>query len=257
MTDSLSRGERALLLVPLAGGVVFGVLPFAAQAAFAAGAGYSGNDPYVYRLAGAATFGYAVALALAIREGRWGAARWVVLATLAFNLVSLVACGIEIARGRAQPVVYLILAASIIITAIIARSIATHRVIAAPRDAASWLAWGTALATVAATVLGLLPLFPASMASAFGYAGTDVFVYRQAGAATLGYAVMGVAELRTLRWSQMRLPTVMAFVFNALSFVASLIELSTRGVTLLDALVAPASLLFSVIFAVALARRGR
>jgi hypothetical protein len=112
------------------------------------------------------------------------------------------------------------------------------------------------LAMIAATVFGILPLFPAFLAATFGYAGTDAFVFREAGAATLGYAVMGVAELRALRWSDLRLPTAMALVFNGLSFVASVIEILTRGVTLLDALVAPASALFTILFAIALARRG-
>jgi len=256
MNGTLSRADRALLFVPLAGGLVFGILPFFAQQAFATAAGYSGADAYVYRLAGAATVGYAVALALGILDRVWADLRWVVLATLAFNVVSIVACAIEIARGRAQPVVYLILAASIVIVAITTRLLLAHGVARPARDVAGWIVWLIAVATIAATVFGILPLFPA-YATTFGYAGTDTFVFRQAGAATLGYAVMGFAELRALRWNELRLPTVMALVFNGLAFVASLIELATRGVTLLDALVAPASLLLTVVFAIALARRGR
>jgi hypothetical protein len=180
-----------------------------------------------------------------------------VLATLAFNVVSVGACAIEIGRGRSQPVVYVILAASIVILAITTRLLLAHGVARPARDVAGWMVWLIAVATFAATVLGVLPLFPAYIAASFGYAGTDTFVFRQAGAATLGYAVMGLAELRALRWNELRLPTVMALVFNGLSFVASLIELATRGLTLLDALVAPASLVFTILFTIALARRGR
>jgi hypothetical protein len=256
-SGALGRVDRALLLVPIAGGVVFGILPFFAQQAFASVAGYSGADAYIYRLAGAATFGYAVALTVGLRDHAWPAVRWVVLATLVFNAVSIVACAIEIAAGRAQPVVYLILPTSIAIVLITARLLAAYGVAQPARDVAGWIVWVIALATVAAALFGILPLFPAFLAATFGYAGTDAFVYRQAGAATLGYAVMGLAELRALRWGELRLPTVMALVFNGLSFVASVIELATRGVTLLDALVAPASLLFTILFVIALARRGR
>jgi len=110
---------------------------------------------------------------------------------------------------------------------------------------------------VAAAVFGILPLFPGTFASLAGYTGADPFVWRQAGAATLGYAAMGVGELVTRRWAEMRLPAVMAAVFNGLAFVASVLELLTRGLTVLDALVAPASLLFTALSVLSIARRGR
>ena len=53
-----------------------------------------------------------------------------------------------------------------------------------------------------------------------GYRGTDEYVYRLAGAACFGYAVMGIQELRSLHWYDMRLPNVMALVFNGLAFLA-------------------------------------
>jgi hypothetical protein len=256
--NPLLRGaERILLLVPLAGGATFGVIAFLAQPAIVATLGYTASDPYVYRLGGAATIGYAVALALAIRDGSWAAARWVVIATLAFNVVSLGACAIEIVRGRAQPVVYVILAASVVIVVLALALLARHRAPQAPADAARWVVWTTGIGLVAAAVFGVLPLFPEVFASPTGYTGVDVFVWRQAGAATLGYAVMGLGELATRRWSEMRLPAVMGAVFNGLAFVASVIELLGRGLTVVDVLVAPASLLFCVLFATAVARRGR
>ena len=60
----LSTFERILLLLPIAGGLVFGVFPLLFGGAFGAVLGAPGNDSYVYRLAGAATLGYAVALIL-------------------------------------------------------------------------------------------------------------------------------------------------------------------------------------------------
>ena len=257
-TDAvLGRRERVLLVVPLLGGAAFGGLAFLAAPPLAAAFGYTATDAYVFRLGGAATLGYAVALALAIRDGGWAAGRWVVLATLVFNVVSVGACAIDIQRGRAQPVVFVILAASVVIVAIAATLLARHRAATAPADVAPWVALATGVASVAAAVFGTLPLFPGTFAALAGYTGQDPFVWRQAGAATLGYAAMGVGELTTRRWAEMRLPAVMGLTFNGLAFVASVIELLARGFTILDALVTPASLLFTLVFALAIARRGR
>ena len=81
----LNTLERLLLLLPTAGGLVFGVLPLLLGGAFGAALGYPGNDSFVYRLAGAATLGYAVALILGLRQGDWAPLRLVVIGTLTFN----------------------------------------------------------------------------------------------------------------------------------------------------------------------------
>lgn len=252
----MTRSERLVLLVPLLGGTVFGILPYSARSLFAQVFGYSGDDPYLYRLAGAATFGYAVALALGLRDGAWRPLRPVVAATLTFNLASIAVCLVEIVRGRAQPVVYLILLTSIFIAATTGWLLSRRRSTSGARDVATWLVWLLVLATAAATVFGIAPIFTQFFATLFGYRGTDAFVIRQAAAATFGYAVMGVVELRSLRWEEMRVPTIMALVFNGLSFVASLIELVSHP-TALAALVGLASGAFSVAFVVALRRAGR
>src|SRR5262249_1031197 len=106
--SQLTPWQRWALVVPLAGGAGFGLLPLLVPVQIATATGYSGDDPFVGRLAGAATFGYAVALALGIREGRWPALRAVVVATLTFNIISLIACAIEIGADRATAVVFLI-----------------------------------------------------------------------------------------------------------------------------------------------------
>jgi hypothetical protein len=253
----LSRAERLLLLIPVAGGAVFGALAYLAEPSIVATLGYTASDQYVYRLAGAASLGYVVALAVTIRDGSWAAARWVVAATLAFNVVSLGACAIEIWRGRAQPVVYVILAASVVIVAITVVLLVRYRAPEVRADAARWIVWATGIGIASAAIFGVLALLPEVSAAPAGYTGVDVFVWRQAGAATLGYAVMGVGELSTRRWAEMRSPAIMGTVFNGLAFVASAIELLGRGPTVVDALVAPASLVFCVLFATAVARRGR
>ncbi len=254
-SGDMTTAERLVLLVPLAGGTVFGILPYFAQGAFAQIFGYSGDDPYLYRLAGAATLGYAVAVALGLRDGASLPLRPVIAATLAFNLVSIAVCLVEIVRGRAEPVVYLILAASLLISAGTGWLLSRHGSGAGPRDVAGWLLWLLGLATAAAAVFAIAP-FITQLVVALGYRGTDAFVIRQAAAATFGYAVMGIVELRSLRWDEMRLPTIMALVFNVLSFIASLIELGTHP-TAVAALIALASGAFSVAFVIALRRAGR
>lgn len=252
----LTTLQRWLLAVPLAGGTVFGLLPFLVPVQFATTLGYAGDDPYVARLAGAATFGYAVALALGLRDGRWPALRNVVVATLAFNLVSILAATIEIAADRAQPVVYLIFFTDIAIILITWTVLVLHGATPqGPRDVATWVVALTAVATVAAATFGITPQLPKVFGPLSGYHGTDEFLFREAGAATAGYALMGIWELRSLRWEELRLPTVMALVFNGLSFVASLLELG--AITVGVALVAPASLAFTVGTGLALYRRGR
>src|SRR5438552_6384571 len=123
---TLSSVEKWLLAIPLAGGTVFGLAPLVVPAQFAAMTGYSGQDPYVYRLAGAATFGYAVALWLGIRRGDFPGLRAVIGATVAFNIVSLLASAVEIVAGRAQPVVFLIVVTDLAIIWLTLRILRAH-----------------------------------------------------------------------------------------------------------------------------------
>lgn len=223
----LSSLERLLLLLPLLGGAFFGLGPLLLARPLANFFGYPGNDEYVSQLAGAATLGYAVALALGLLQGGWAAMKLLVVATLVFNLASIFACLAEIVAGLAKPVVYLILATSIAITAITIFVLNNHR--DAPRgeqNTAPWISALLVIGIVASGTFGLLPLlFPVEAGQFFGFLATDTFLFRHAGAATLGYAVMGVLELRSRRWSELRLATIMATVFNGVSFVVSMLAL--------------------------------
>ena len=260
-SSRLSGLERWLLVIPLAGGLVFGLLPLLIPVPFASFTGFPGNDPFIYRLAGAATFGYAVALILGIRQGTWAAVRLVVIAVLTFNLASLYACGFEIispsTTGGAKPVVYLILATSIIIVAITSAMLYRHRTDERPeRNIASWVGTFLVIATILAFFFGLTPLFYPQFNHLFGFKVTDLFLYRQAGASTLGYAIMGIFELRSRNWPEIRYPLVMAGVFNGLSFLASLLTLALGESLLLPALVAVASFAVTVAIIVVLRTRG-
>jgi len=260
-SSRLSGLERWLLALPLAGGLVFGLFPFLVPVAFASFTGSSGNDPFIYRLAGAATFGYAVALALGLQQGTWAAVRLVVIAVLTFNLASLYACSFELlspsTNGGVKPIVLLILATSIAIVAMCGGLLYRHRTDARPTpNIAPWVGRFIVVATILALVFGLTPLFYPQLNHLFGFKVTDLFLYRQAGAATLGYAVMGVFELRSRNWQEIRWPIVMAAVFNGLSFLAALLTLILGESLLLPALVAVASLGVTVAAIVVLRTRG-
>jgi hypothetical protein len=68
--DRMSGWQRLLLFLPVPGALGFGLGPLLAPVLMARALGYSGDDPYLTRLAGAATLGYGVALLLGlIRAG--------------------------------------------------------------------------------------------------------------------------------------------------------------------------------------------
>src|SRR5439155_21769020 len=169
------------------------------------------------------------------------------------------ACAADIVSGNAHLVVYVVLFLTLIFVAITGTSLYNHRSerSAAP-NIASWVVWLLVIATVLAAVFGLFPLLlPQVFASVGGLKGTDVFIYRQAGAATLGYAIMGIFELRSRNWQELRFPALMAAVFNGLSFVASVAALLTGQISLLALLVAPVALAVTIALGVALRRGGR
>jgi hypothetical protein len=142
-----------------------------------------------------------------------------------FNLVTLYACALELAGSTATGIVPVIVAASLAQLAIAVGLLMEHR--AAPFGPPD-LPGGRAafvvmlIAIVAASVFGLLGAFvPVATARFFGYQGSEVFLYRVAGAATLGYALMGLVNVRSRNWHEVRLPVLMAIVFNGVSFLAA------------------------------------
>jgi len=254
----VSRNERLWLLLPLAASAFVGLSQLLLPAVLASLTGYSGNDLYVYRLSGAATFGYSVALGLALRQSNWAEMRIVVIAFFTFGLASLYACGIDIVSGLAKPVVYVVLLLTIVFVAITGILLYTHRGGAkAKPNIANWVTGFIVIASVLAATFGLLPLLvPNLFSPVFGLKGTDVFIFRQAGAAALGYAVMGIFELRSRNWLEIRWPLVMAGVFNGLSFIASLLAFFAGSPPLLAYLVAPVSLGVTIAAIIAFRRQG-
>lgn len=255
----LSSTERILLLLPTAGGLVFGVLPLLLGGAFGALFGSPGNDSFIYRLAGAATLGYAVAFAMGLRQGDWASLRLVVIATLTFNLASIFACVVQLIAGDRNILIYLILATSIAITWITASALNRHAGAERPTsDASVWYVRFLILGTVLSAAFGLLPLLiPVFGAQLLGFHGTEVFLMRQAGAASLGYAVMGVYGIRSGAWRELRLPLVMALIFNGFSFVASVIALFSAEPVLITVVIGAASLFVTVVGMIAYQRKGQ
>jgi hypothetical protein len=246
------------LLLPIAGGLVFGVFPLLLGSVFGAALGFPGNDAFIYRLAGAATLGYAVALIMGIRQGDWALVRLVVIATLAFNVASIYACVVQLMAGNNNLVIYLILGTSLAITAITASMLNRHAGVERPAvDISVWYTRFSILGTVLSAVFGLGPLLlPVLPAQLLGFHGTDVFLIRQAGAASLGYAVMGLYGIRSGAWQELRLPLVMALIFNGFSFLASVIALFGGEPVLISAVIGAASLFYTVVGIVAYQRKG-
>ncbi len=258
-SGQLSRAELLLLLLPVAASAFVGLFQLLLPGLLAKLTGYSGNDVIAYWLSGAATFGYAGALSLALRQKQWSAIRLIVLAFFTFGIGSLYACAVDIIGGAAKPVVYVVLALTLVFVTITGTLLYRHRNDSkGSANTARWVAVFLVIATVLAAIFGLLPLlFPGSGTPLFHLKGTDVFIFRQAGAASLGYAVMGVFELRSRNWQEMRWPLVMAGIFNGLSFIASVVSLASGGPLLLSLLVMLATLGVTMAIIVALRRRGQ
>jgi hypothetical protein len=255
----LSNLERILLLLPLAGGLVFGALPFLLGGAFGKAFGYPGNDSFIYRLAGAATFGYAVALTLGLRQRDWAPLRLVVVATLTFNLASIFACVVELVAGDTNIFVYLILGTSIAITVITAWILNRHAGgEGSSLDVSPWFIRFIILGTILSAAFGLLPLLiPTLGAKLLGFHGTDVFLIRQAGAASLGYAVIGALGIRSGAWQERTLTMIMALVFNGFSFIASVIALFSGEPVLITVVIGAASLFVTIVGTIAYQRKGQ
>jgi len=257
----LSKRERILLLLPMAGGLIFGLGPFLLGSTVGAAVGFPGNDAFIYRLAGAAAFGYAVALILGIRQGAWAPVRQVVIGTLTFNLASILACVVELIAGDTNIFVYLILGASLIFVAITLALLNRHgRAGIEPAEGSPsvWYVRFVTLGMVLSAAFGLLPLLiPVFGAHLLGFHGTDVFIIRQAGAASLGYAVMGLYGRRTSAWNEVRLGLIMALIFNGFSFIASVIALFSGEPVLISIVIGAASLFVTVVGTIAYQRQGR
>lgn len=102
-----------------------------------------------------------------------------------------------------------------------------------------------ALLIVAGWFFGLAPfLAPQQFADATGFKGTDVFVYRIAGAATFAYGVGLLLGWRS-SWAEMRIPLIATFVFNLCSIFACGAAIVAGGAQWIVFVILLASILFT------------
>jgi hypothetical protein len=259
----MNRAFSWLLLLLIAAGAFFGIAPFVLPTQFASLTGFYGQDLFMYRVAGAATFGYGLGLAVGYRAS-WVSLRVPIAATAVFNLGSIVACVLAISAGNPQPVVFVIFLASILFSAACLYFTwrpPTDRPADAPGDdhpLAPWVIGLFAIGTVSALFFGIMALGPAgSFGRLLGYPGLDDFIYRQGGAATLGAGVGGALVLLDRRWVTARIATMMALTFNGLSVVAVLLDIAAGTAQPIAYLILAAAGLVTVGSTVALYRGGR
>lgn len=247
----------------IAAGAFFGLAPFLVPSQFASIFGFVGSDTLMYRIAGAATFGYGVGLALGYRAS-WPSLRVAIAATGVFNLGSLLACALAIAAGNTQPVVFLITAASLLFAPACLYYVyrpPTNRPAAPSSDDHPLATWVTALYVIgmaSALFFGVAALLLAGpFGHSLGYPGMDDFIYRQGGAATLGAGVGGVLVLLDRNWLTARIPTIMALTFNGLSLIAVLLDIAAGTVQPIAYVILGAAGLVTVGTALAVYRGGR
>lgn len=241
---------RLTLVAQAAAGLVFGLAPLLATAAYASTIGFSGADVLVYRLGGAATTGYFVAplIALAWRSS-WREIRIPAIATLTFTIGAFGASASEYMAGTSQSIVPFVAAAGAVFTLVVAywwrRDEAPAGDAGRPFGTLARVVLG--LATLSAGTFGLLPLVaPGVFASLFGLAGTDVWVFRLAGAGCLGYATAGIASLRAPGYGPVRLQNLAAITFNALGATSAWIAVLSGDGGWLAPVVAAAASFFTV-----------
>jgi hypothetical protein len=243
---------RGLLVVQLLAAVVFGVIPFIVPDTFASLFGYRGDEPLIFRLAGAATAGYGVTALVALAQrSTWGELRIAITATLGFNVAAVLASLLAVIGGDRSilPVIVLFAAATFSVLSATWLRLDLGPAAAATPAVDQPFRIVLALATLSAAVFGLLPLLvPGTFASLFNVAGTDVYIFRVAGAATLGYAVAGILELRAAGHRSIRLQNLAAIGFNTLGAIGSLLAIVAGQ----GGLLAPVILVAATFFAISL-----
>jgi hypothetical protein len=263
MIDSRRLRDPLLVLLILAG-LFFGLAPLVLPKQFGDVTGFRAQDLFLYRLAGAATLGYGVALLVGFRAP-WRELRIVIASTAVFNAASIAACLAAIVQGAAQWLVYVILLASILFTA------GTLSLLVNPPlgpgegagrdgspDIAQWVVALFAIGVLASLVFGVGPLVAGGgFGRALGFPGFDDFIYRQAGAATTGACVGGLLALQSRRWREIRLAAVAALTFNAASVLAALIEVAGGSPQPVAFVILAAAALVTAGMALALQRAGR
>jgi hypothetical protein len=216
---------RLLLGVQILATIVFGLVPLIVPSVFASVTGYTGDDPIIYRLAGAATSGYLAAAFIALANRvTWVNLRIPIVATLTFTALAAVASLVSLVAGDRHWVVAVVLVAATAFA--ILAFYWLRRDEGPPTPAGQPLTTPfrvvVGLATLSAATFGVLPLLaPGPFSSLFGVAGTDTWILRMAGAACFGYATAGVLSLVADGYDRFAVQNVAAVTFNALAAAAA------------------------------------
>ncbi|HYX49901.1 MAG TPA: hypothetical protein VE843_09175 [Ktedonobacteraceae bacterium] len=250
----LSGWERALLVLPALAGLGLGFLLVLLPGRFAAMSQFAPDDAYIYQLAGSATLGYGVALSLSIFQQEWLAVRLVVIGVLVNNLGSLYACGIAIFSGYAPYSVYLFLVTNLLFIAICAMLLARHWGVLHPEQdfSSRSMQFFLIVGAIAAGFFGIFPLFVPQLFTLFNLHINVPFIIREAGAASLGDAVVAVLAQRALSRQELSLITVMGAVFNGVGGLVSIPYLFAGSILLLPWVIAPVGLIVLVVCVIAL-----
>jgi hypothetical protein len=249
-----------LAIVPGAFGALLLLAPEASARAF----GLVGSDIFLYRLAGAASFGYLASLAAEWRGG-WPALRITIAGMPIFAVGSILAALVALIGGEGTWIAGAILIVSVVLLAlelVLLRDLpGRERAGSDAGDIAPWVTYLFAFGAIAALGTSSVALLLGGAGGKLlaGYSGTDSIIYREAGAATLAAAYGAYLALRSRRWAEIGRGTWGALAFNGLSLIAAIFEIGRGdgGLNLLSVAVFAVSLVMTVGLAVAMSRGGR
>jgi hypothetical protein len=251
---------RFLLLIQVLAAGFFGVVPYLFPSGAARAAAYAGAEPFIYRLAGAAAFGYAVAAGAALLKPTWYRFRIPAAASYTFNGAAVVAALMTLFDSSDSFWVWFILIAAAAFVLVLIYVTRRDEGPPAPdqpvldRPARILLI----VASLAAAFFGLAPLIAAEWFADFGgFDPSDLFIYRLAGAGTLGYAFAGYLSIRDGRWEAISAQNLAAISFNGLSAIAALVYVMGGGRSIVGWLILIAATIFTVVLVTLHVRRGR
>jgi hypothetical protein len=230
---------RASLLGQLIAAGFFGLVPLVAPVDFARAFGLSGDEPYLYRLAGAATIGYVAPALIGLWRGSWASLRIPIATTFLFNATAAAVSLVTIDEVGLQPLAVIVALAASAFAAISAYWLWRG---GWPDDADGkalepGFRLSLSVATVAATIVGGSQLLlPRAFADFFDVSATDLVIIRLAGAATLGFALAGLLSAVVNRWPAIRTQTIASIVANVAATIASVVYLAQGGTSWLGIL---------------------
>jgi hypothetical protein len=241
---------RALLVLQVVVAGLFGLLPLVLPDTFASLTGGAQSEAFIYRIAGAATFGYALMALVALFRPRWVELRVPVVATFSFNLAAAAGALISLGDRDGRPIVFVVAIAATVFTLAAGYWLYRNEGPQPEPEEGGRLEGGfratLILATGAALFFGVTPLFMTRLfAEAVALPTEDLFIYRMGGAATLGYGIAGIFQLLSGRWVPARLLVVGGVTFNALAAVSAAIYLATGGTSILGWVVLVAGAFFA------------